>query len=192
MIENEQALTLRALARAMDRAIGQIARDAKQPGFPKHQSGGKVIFYRSEVELWRHRNIKERPRRRSPAPALEARDEIDWRQAITVKPEQLRDGGLLPARKLFGDRAGTLKASELDELSRWMSYAVAELLVDAAQKLHGTADILERAPVEYYATLIDSVGDRAIADALNGMAWHWAGQRHPEWQPVSTTKAGDL
>ena len=178
----------------MDRAVGQVAREVRMAGFPKHQGGGKTIYYLSEVELWRHRNIRERTRRRSPAPALEAQGDIELLQVVRVTPAQLRDGGLLPARKVFGDKADTLKPGELDELSRWMSYGVAELLAKAAQELHGTADIRESAPAEYYVGLADHAGDQALCDALNGMAWHWAEQRHPEWsaeqEAQPATKAG--
>ena len=198
MQENETPLSLRALARAMDRAVGQVAREAKQRSFPRHVVGGRTVYYLSEAELWRHRNIKERTRRRSPVPALEAQEgDIDWRQAFTVTVAHIQDGGKLPARRLFGVKVDALTGAEWDELARWMTYGVMELVTRASIELHGTEDIRASAPGEYFLSLFDHAGDQALCDTLNGWARNWAEQRHPEWQsagqeaqPVST-KAGE-
>ena len=150
------------------------------PNFPRHIVGGKVIFYLSEVLDWRHRNIKERPRR-SPAPALEATatddGEITLRQAITVTPEQLQDGGVLAIPKLFGDVVDQITGPEWIELARFATVGAGVPMVEAAQ-----GKVRDSAPPGYYSRLFDLAGDKALAVSIRDWEWRWVGLRHPAWQ----------
>jgi hypothetical protein len=59
-------LSLRGLAAAIGVDAGQLSKESNRPGFPRHDSGGGVVYDPAEVLRWRQTNV----RRKKPSPAI--------------------------------------------------------------------------------------------------------------------------